>query len=183
MADRRDEWIYSINEDNSARFLLGRPARKCLLLTIGVNPSTASPEKLDPTVSTVMNRASDLGFDGWCTVNLYPQRSTDPNGMDSACNRALHERNVREVRSFLDGVARSCEIAVWAAWGALITKRPYLADCLEDLYCSMAPLGLDWFSIGKRTKDGHPHHPLYLKRGLPLESFDIAAYLKSVKGV
>ena len=181
MDDSPDNWIYSINGDNSARFLLGQPAEKRLLLTIGVNPSTASPENLDPTVTTVRNRAAGLGFDGWCTINLYPQRSTDPNGMDRACDRELHERNLGEIRRFAGGLPGKTDVAVWAAWGALMQKRPYLADCLEDIYSQLAPLGLEWFSIGKRTKDGHPHHPLYLRRGLSPESFDIAAYLRGLR--
>ena len=183
MADSRENWIYSTNENNTARFLLGQPAEKRLLLTVGVNPSTASPENLDPTVTTVRNRAADLGFDGWCTINLYPQRSTDPNGMDRECCRELHERNLREISRIAGELSHMADVAVWGAWGALITKRPYLGDCLKDIYGQLAPLGLEWFSIGKKTKDGHPHHPLYLRRGLPPESFDIAAYLRGLKEV
>ena len=179
-------WIYSRNDDNSARFLLGRffpgGERGTLLLTVGINPSTAEPEKLDNTVSIVQNRAEALGYGGWCTINVYPQRSTDPNGMDRERNEELHRRNLEEIRLFVEGFRERGGIHIWAAWGALIRKREYLLPCLEDISCQLEPFGLDWYSIGRRTKEGHPHHPLYLKRGLIPERFDIKGYLEELHG-
>jgi hypothetical protein len=171
-------WIYTTKEDNSARFLLGQKGEKRLLLTVGINPSTASPEKLDPTVITVRNRAYELGYDGWCTINVYPQRSTDPNGMDRFRDEVLHRRNLEEIERFVEGIKAVGEVDVWAAWGALIKKRDYLPACLIDIYSVLKPFELDWYSIGKRTKEGHPHHPLYLKKGLPMEAFDVEVYQK-----
>ena len=37
--------------------------------------------------------------------------------------------------------------------------------------------GARWFSAGKRSKKGHPHHPLYLRKDSPLEEFDVESYL------
>jgi hypothetical protein len=50
---------------------------------------------------------------------------------------------------------------------------------LKDLYTVM---GADcrWFSIGKRSGKGHPHHPLYLSKGLGLDEFDVKAYIDGV---
>ncbi|MDC7219956.1 MAG: DUF1643 domain-containing protein [Spirochaetales bacterium] len=176
-----NNWIYSTDEDNSARFLLGREGEKGLLLTMGINPSTASPEKLDPTVTTVKNRAAELGYDGWCTINVYPQRSTDPNGMDRRRNEALHKENLVQIVRFVDEQRTAGkELALWAAWGALIKKRDYLPNCLFDIHSVLKPFGIKWLSIGKRTKEGHPHHPLYLKKGLPAEIFDVETYLKTL---
>ena len=38
-----------------------------------------------------------------------------------------------------------------------------------------------WFSAGKRTKAGHPHHPLYLKKDSTLDPFDVGAYLDGLR--
>ena len=35
---------------------------------------------------------------------------------------------------------------------------------------------IPWVTFGKRSKKGHPHHPLYLKATSPLDAFDIRAY-------
>ncbi len=68
---------------------------------------------------------------------------------------------------------------IWAAWGTLIEKRSYLLGCLKDLY---EVLGSDyrWFTIGKRSVKGHPHHPLYLKKGLKLDEFDVSSYINKL---
>ena len=41
--------------------------------------------------------------------------------------------------------------------------------------------GALWFTAGPRSKAGHPHHPLYLKKDAPLDPFsDLTDYLKSI---
>ena len=37
-----------------------------------------------------------------------------------------------------------------------------------------------WFSAGKKSKKGHPHHPLYLRKDSLLDSFDVAGYVASI---
>ena len=173
-------WIYSNNKENSTRFLLGcrEKPEGPLLITIGINPSTAEPDKLDPTVTIVKNRALDLGYAGWCTINVYPQRATDPNHMNKELNLSIHKKNMNELSSFFLDLTNSQEsIHIWAAWGSLITKRPYLRDCLAELVKTVAPFSPHWYTMGVKTKAGHPHHPLYLKKGLPQDDFDINRYL------
>jgi hypothetical protein len=41
--------------------------------------------------------------------------------------------------------------------------------------------GARWFSAGKKSKKGHPHHPLYLRKDSLLEEFDVDGYLDSLK--
>jgi hypothetical protein len=40
--------------------------------------------------------------------------------------------------------------------------------------------GAEWFTVGKRSVKGHPHHPLYLKNNSPVESFDIENYVDTL---
>ncbi|MBI2419155.1 MAG: DUF1643 domain-containing protein, partial [Ignavibacteriales bacterium] len=70
-------WIYEKSTNNSARFVLGETGKKTIIC-IGVNPSTATPDKLDPTLESVKRIAKHNGFDGWIMLNIYAQRSTDP---------------------------------------------------------------------------------------------------------
>ena len=67
--------------DDEVRYVLGQPGKNNLLV-IGVNPSTATPDEPDPTIKKVMKITEDNGYDGWIMVNLYPQRSTNPKGME-----------------------------------------------------------------------------------------------------
>ena len=66
--------------------------------------------------------------------------------------------------------------AVWAAWGTIIEKRPYLKTALLDMIAEGEAAGAEWLTFGKRSKKGHPHHPLYLRADSRPEPFDVRAY-------
>ena len=36
---------------------------------------------------------------------------------------------------------------------------------------------IPWVTFGKRSKKGHPHHPLYLRKDSTPEPFDVEEYL------
>ena len=167
-------WLYRPCTFLPYRYLLGRRGRNPLLC-IGVNPSTADPMRLDPTLQSVERIASRGSFDGYMMLNLYAQRATVPTDLDKVCNPRLHEENLaafRHALSLCEGVP-----TVWAAWGTLIEKRPYLYGCLRDMVAVGETYGVRWVTAGKRSKAGHPHHPLYLRADSPLEEFDMEAYL------
>lgn len=168
-------WIYDTDADNLCRFSLGHCARSPLLC-IGVNPSTASPEKLDPTLQSVARIAQNNNYDGWIMINLYPQRSTDPNGMHQQLNSDLDKQNRRIISSLL---SRYDIPEIWAAWGTLITKRRYLLDCLSNIHAVTS--GYNWITFGRLSKAGHPHHPLYLNAHAPKSSFPVADYIETMK--
>ena len=170
-----NNWIYTNTVDNKARFVLGEKGKKTLVC-MGINPSTATPDKLDRTLNTVKRFSHDLGYDSWIMLNLYPQRSTNPNNLDQKNNIDYHKENLKQITKILKN--KNCDL--WAAWGTLIEKREYLFDCLVDIY-NISKLGsVKWYTIGKKSKKGHPHHPLYLNRNLKIEIFDIENYLNNM---
>jgi len=65
-----DQWIYH-HDEPLTRYSLGVEGNNPLL-GIGVNPSTAKPGNLDPTVASVARFAEAKGYDGWLMFNLYP---------------------------------------------------------------------------------------------------------------
>src|SRR5690606_30469284 len=85
-------WIWERNVDGSARFVLATPGRNPLVC-LGINPSTATPHKLDPTVKRVSKFAEGGHFDGWAMLNAYPQISTDPKGLHQEIDLQLKEEN------------------------------------------------------------------------------------------
>ena len=70
--------------------------------------------------------------------------------------------------------------AVWAAWGAVIEKRPYLPDCVRDMVEIGSRFGAEWLCAGKRSVKGHPHHPLYLRKDEKTLPFDVKEYLDTL---
>jgi len=69
-------WIYENNKDNTCRFVLGTVGKN-LLVCIGVNPSTAEPDKLDNTLKSVARISEANGFDSCIMINVCPQRATN----------------------------------------------------------------------------------------------------------
>ena len=45
------------------------------MLAIGLNPSTANEDNLDPTSRNIQAIAQKNECDGWWLVNLYPKRT------------------------------------------------------------------------------------------------------------
>ena len=152
--------------------VLGRVGRHPLVC-IGINPSTAQPGALDPTLKSVERLAAANGFDSWIMFNVYPQRATDPNDMDRVPDRALCDENLRWLRAVL----AETEPTMWAAWGTLIEKRDYLPGLMREMVALTRERDIPWVTFGKRSKKGHPHHPLYLRKDSTPEPFDVENYL------
>ena len=72
------------------------------LICIGVNPSTAAPDALDPTLQSVQRIALSNGYDSFIMFNVYAQRATRPNDMDAALNEHLHAENMAAFRYVLE---------------------------------------------------------------------------------
>lgn len=173
------QWLYVPNYYGEYRYILGTRGEHPLIC-IGVNPSTAAPGDLDPTLKSVERVALHNGYDSFIMFNVYAQRATRPEDMERACNAALHAENMRAFDYALS-LDKSGAPAVWAAWGAVIEKRDYLPRCVRDMIAVGEKRNARWFSAGKRTKAGHPHHPLYLRKDSPLDPFDVGAYLDALK--
>ncbi len=170
-------WIYVPDFYSEYRYILGTRGNKPLIC-IGINPSTAEPDHLDNTLSSVQRIALSNGFDSFLMFNVYAQRATDPDHMEKNMNRSLHEENLKAFEYVLSNICGS-EPAIWAAWGTIIEKRDYLSACVRDMieigkrYCAR------WYTVGNRSKKaGHPHHPLYLKKDSPIVPFNIEEYLE-----
>lgn len=166
-----NSWLYEHNKDNSARYILGEQGNN-MLACFGINPSTATPEKLDPTLTRVRERARRDGYDGWVMFNIYPQRATNPNDMHLKLDIELHKENLKTIKGFFS--EHDCEI--WAAWGTNIAMRPYLMGCLQDISSALHGYDYKWIQIGKPSVQGHPHHPLYVKYTETPVMFDVWAY-------
>lgn len=175
-----DKWLYVPDYYADYRYILGTRGSDPLIC-IGINPSTAAPDDLDNTLKSVARIADANGYDSWIMFNVYAQRATNPDDMDIVLNEKLHRENMRAFEYILNNVGEGISPAIWAAWGTIIEKRPYLRDCVLDMVRIGQSYGANWFSAGKRSKKGHPHHPLYLRKDAVTEPFDIEEYLEVIK--
>ena len=168
-----EKWIYAPAFYSEYRYILGTRGKNPLIC-VGINPSTARPDALDNTLKSVERIALGNGFDSFLMFNVYAQRATRPDDMEKQCNEALHRENMEAFRYLLSIGEHP---AVWAAWGAIIEKRSYLAQCVADMLEISKDYGARWYCAGPISKKGHPHHPLYLRKDEKLKPFDTGEYL------
>ena len=174
------KWLYVPDFYTEYRYILGTRGQNPLIC-IGVNPSTAAPDDLDNTLKSVSRIAEGNGFDSWIMFNVYAQRATRPEDMDRELNQTLHRANMAAFEYILQNVAKGLRPAVWAAWGTIIEKRPYLPGCVRDMVALGRRYDARWLCAGKRSAKGHPHHPLYLRKDEKTVEFDVEQYLEGLQ--
>ena len=174
------KWLYVPDFYTEYRYILGTRGKNPLIC-IGVNPSTAAPDDLDNTLKSASRIAEGNGFDSWIMFNVYAQRATRPEDMDRELNQALHRANMAAFEYILQNVAQGLRPAVWAAWGTIIEKRPYLPGCVRDMVALGRRYDARWLCAGKRSAKGHPHYPLYLRKDEKTVEFDVEQYLEGLQ--
>ena len=174
----RSRWLYVPDHYSEYRYILGTRGDRPLIC-IGINPSTAVPDRLDNTLQSAQRIALHNGYDSFVMFNVYAQRATDPDDMEKDLNPVLHRENMKAFDWLLSSLSSPPDL--WAAWGSIIEKRPWLSACVLDMAEVGKRCGARWFTAGKRSKAGHPHHPLYLKKDSPLDPFtDLEPYLNAL---
>ena len=66
---------YIINQNNTIRYVLAKYEANPLIV-FGINPSTATAEENDTTISIVERIAKMRGCDGYIMLNVYHIRTT-----------------------------------------------------------------------------------------------------------
>lgn len=155
------------NEDLNARFVLGEEGKNNLVV-VGVNPSIATIDKLDPTAKRIKKYAETHGYDGWIIINLYPQIYTDVDKLDKEKKDELVKLNLEHIEDIL----KKEDITLVAAWGEAIEWKKYLKDCFRDINTIAKKYNHQWNCI-ELTKYGHPCHPLMRKKGFSLYKSNI----------
>ena len=150
-------WIYENTVDNSHRFLLGEKGNR-MLACLGLNPSTAEPEKLDRTLESVRRIARHNKFDGWLMWNISSQRATDPGGLAEHPDYDMHAKNLAHI---LCSVSDHNIAHAWLAFGNNILVRDYMPILLEDILTVLRPFDLKYKMLSM-TQKGFPRHPLYV---------------------
>lgn len=162
--------IYSNDRNDAWRFTLGRSGKNPLL-TIGLNPSTATIEKSDPTVARVEKVAAKNGYDGFIMLNLYPVRATDYRSLPANADKAAFTKNLDAIEEV---VAQQTAPIIWAAWGASIEYHRYFMEARNELKARLSGSKVKWLMFGKPTLRGHPRHPSRLNYAWEFAPYNVA---------
>jgi len=130
------------------------------ILFVMLNPSTADENVFDPTVRRCFGFAQRWGFNSMAVGNIYAYRATDPKDMLKARDEGTfivgkdNDSALFELASEADKI-----ICAWGAmkWAKVRSQKVinFLTRWYPDkLYCL------------KKSKDGSPCHPLYLRNDL-----------------
>lgn len=166
--------IYENTQSDQWRFSLGKSGSHPLL-TIGLNPSTATREKSDTTVAKVERIAKSHGFDGFTMLNLYPIRATDYRELPVAVNQLAYRQNMEAIERI---VATQKNAVIWVAWGGSIKARVYFAAAILEMSARLAAYMPTYLHFGPFTQDGHPRHPSRLNYSWCLAPFDMTSYCR-----
>ena len=135
------------------RFRLSRvwdaSGRRCVFLML--NPSTATAEVLDPTVTRCVGFAKAWGFGALEVVNVFALRSTDPKRLydhDDPVGPGNDDALVAAAQ------AAALTVAAWGVHAALHGREAQVRALFSDVDVPLKCL--------RTTKDGHPGHPLYV---------------------
>lgn len=151
-------WRYTLTRRwNSTLFdpigEVASPAR--LAAFIGLNPSTADETQDDPTVRRCIQYAKDWGYGGMVMLNIFAFRATDPRVMMAAPDPVGPDNN----RALLIcGAQASIVVAAWGTHGNFQNRHQNILKLFQEAGVTLHCL--------KKTKDGLPGHPLYLRRDL-----------------
>lgn len=136
-ADIRGDYRYTLTRVWDAAL----PAVTFVLL----NPSTADAVQLDPTLRKCVGYAKREGFGSMIVANVYAYRTKNPAAMRTVTDPIGPEN---------DDVLASLKGPVIAGWG--VNADPTRIARVRELLPPLHALAV--------TKNGHPGHPLYLRK-------------------
>ena len=151
---------------SSERFALEKKGENPLVV-FGFNPSTATDEKPDNTMRSVVKIADSHGYDGFVMLNLYPGRSTSPDALPLEGDITLHRKNLAVIETMLE---RYPHADVLLAYGNLVFKRGYTQVYAKDIAALLQARSRRVLCI-KKLKIGMPKHPLYSNSAAPLSEY------------
>lgn len=124
---------------------------------VGLNPSTADEVDDDPTIRRCVGYAERWGHGALCMVNLFAYRATQPRLMKEQIAPIGDDNDF-----WLLEVVKDAAVVV-AAWGKDGTHRGRDKTVIRLLAGRLSCLGV--------TKEGHPKHPLYLRKAMEPHPF------------
>lgn len=146
-------WRYELTRDLSS--YPGPTRRAGVLLSVGLNPSTATGEDDDPTIHKESGFAIAWGYALYLKANAYGYRATEPDDMFEARDRGVDIVGPDNNRTICDAVDRVRRESgrVLAAWGQNIdpVRQREIAGLLKEVEVVCVAV----------NKDGSPSHPLY----------------------
>ena len=131
---------------------------------IGLNPSTADEQKLDPTLKRIRAFTLAAGYGGFIMTNVFAWRATKPADMKKQADPIGPEND-----AWLMRVAERCEASV-ACWGGIANFPRLLRHRAASVRLMFSRADRPLLCL-KISQDGSPWHPLYVDGDTPLKPY------------
>lgn len=127
---------------------------------IGLNPSTADENQLDPTLRRIASFTRKFGGNGFVMLNLFAFRATDPRDMK------MEDDPVGILND--DMIYYQCAMAskivlAWGTHGDHMGRDSMVVDLIHEFKGKTFVL--------RKTSKGFPSHPLYLPKSCDLQRY------------
>lgn len=134
------------------------------LIMILLNPSKATHEVNDPTITRCIERAKRLGCGSLIILNAFAFRATQPEDMMAAAD-PVGPSNDTIIRCALSECQRKGGFAVvgWGIHGTFRNRDHEICQLAAEFEVPLKCLGV--------TAGGHPRHPLYVSYDKALEPY------------
>lgn len=160
--DWKGEAVYSPDERFRYRLLREWDREKPRLLLVMLNPSKATAERSDGTITRCISFARDFEFGSLSVVNIFALRSTDPKALYVNPDDAIGELNDIYIKA--EALSAAEIICAWGTHGALNRRDTTVLGILREA-AGITGAAIKCFV---RNADNSPRHPLYLpKRTIP----------------
>lgn len=122
------------------------------VMFVGLNPSTADEQTLDPTLRRCVRFADDWGCGGFYMTNLFAFRTKSPLEMKRALDPIGPENDEWILRCAVKSIFIVC---AWGAHGSWMKRD-------REVYEMLRKRGYDLRALHVNA-DFSPKHPLYVK--------------------
>ena len=133
------------------------------LVFILLNPSKADEVQDDPTIRRCIYFANREKAQSLTVLNLFAYRATKPKDLFRQCEGAFGPLNRETIGSYFHCKDYFKFVAAWGANGGFLAQGLRVVLTAEKL-------GVPLYCLGQ-TKNGNPHHPLYIPNNTKLTRY------------
>jgi hypothetical protein len=162
--DWRGEAAYSPDERYRYRLLREWDKTSPRLLFVMLNPSKATAERSDGTVTRCIEIAKRFGFGSLAVANIFALRSTDPKAL------YVEKDPIGELNDLYIKAEALSAAEIICAWGTHGELKDRGREAL-GIICSATAITGAPIKCLKRNADNSPHHPLRLSKSIVPELY------------
>ena len=142
------------------------------------NPSTADETEDDPTIRRIKDFSAREKFNIVNVINILPKRATNPGDLYKLTEEEIFGSE-EELNESISNIKLNKIVCAWGALGENKEINSMFKEGLRRLNNIIKKNDhVPMFYCLKKTKEGHPSHPLYIHSSKEFELFSFNEYIE-----